>query len=89
MIVAESAAGLKRFIAKTGLNKLTQFLAVRIVLAFIFNEGRMSFPRFQAPRLVDLIEARSRRTLQSSSRRDYDTFEAQKRQIQNTVNKMN
>jgi hypothetical protein len=42
IIVSESAAGLKGFLANTGLNELARGMLLRMVLAFITHCGRMS-----------------------------------------------
>ncbi len=42
IIVSESAASLKGFIAKTGLNELARTMLLRVVLAFIMHRGRMT-----------------------------------------------
>jgi hypothetical protein len=42
IIVSESAATLKGFIAKTGLKPLAQAMLLRMVLAFMLHRGRMS-----------------------------------------------
>ena len=42
VIVSESAAALKGFIANTGLNSLARTMLLRMVLAFIMHRGRMS-----------------------------------------------
>jgi hypothetical protein len=42
IIVTESAAGLKGFIAKTSLNPLAQTIVLRMALGFIMHRGRMS-----------------------------------------------
>ena len=42
IIVRESAAALKRFIAKTSLNDLAQAMVFRMALTFIMHRGRMS-----------------------------------------------
>lgn len=42
IIVSESAAALKGFIAFTGLNELARLMLLRVVLAFIMHRGRMS-----------------------------------------------
>lgn len=42
VIVAESAAALKGFLAQTGLNELARTMMLRVVLAFIMHRGRMS-----------------------------------------------
>lgn len=42
VIVSESAAALKGFLAQTGLNELARTMLLRVVLAFIMHRGRMS-----------------------------------------------
>ena len=42
IIVTESAAALKGFLAKTELNELGRMMLLRVVLAFIMHRGRMS-----------------------------------------------
>jgi len=42
IIVTESAASLKAFIAKTSLSELAQAMVLRIALTFIMHRGRMS-----------------------------------------------
>jgi DDE family transposase len=42
VIVSESAAALKGFIARTGLSELAREMALRMVLAFLGHRGRMS-----------------------------------------------
>lgn len=42
LIVSESAAALKGFIANSGLNELARTMLLRVVLAFIMHRGRMS-----------------------------------------------
>lgn len=42
VIVSHSAAGLKSFLAHTGLNPLARTMLLRMVLAFIMHRGRMS-----------------------------------------------
>jgi hypothetical protein len=42
VIITESAAGLKRFLASTGLSPLARMMLLRVVLAFIMHRGRMS-----------------------------------------------
>ena len=42
IMVTESAAALKAFIAKTSLNDLAQAFVLRMALAFIMHRGRMS-----------------------------------------------
>jgi hypothetical protein len=42
IIVSESAAALKGFLANTGLNELARTMLLRVVLAFILHRGRMS-----------------------------------------------
>ena len=42
IIVSESAAALKGFLANTGLNQLARTMLLRVVLAFIMHRGRMS-----------------------------------------------
>ena len=42
IIVSESAAALKGFLADSGLGDLAQKMALRMVLAFILHRGRMS-----------------------------------------------
>lgn len=42
IIVSESAAALKGFVANTGLNQLAGTMLLRVVLAFIMHRGRMS-----------------------------------------------
>lgn len=42
VIVSHSAAGLKGFLAQTGLNELARNMLLRMVLAFIMHRGRMS-----------------------------------------------
>ena len=42
IIVAETVASLKGFLAETGLNQLARTMLLRLVLAFIMHRGRMS-----------------------------------------------
>lgn len=42
IIISESAAGLKRFLAITGLGSLAQTMLLRVVLGFMMHRGRMS-----------------------------------------------
>jgi hypothetical protein len=42
VIVFHSAAGLKGFLAHTGLNELARTMVLRVVLALIMHRGRMS-----------------------------------------------
>lgn len=42
IIVSNSVAPLKRFLAATGLQELAQAMLLRVVLAFILHRGRMS-----------------------------------------------
>ena len=42
IIVTESAAALKTFIAKTSLHELAQAFVLRMALTFIMHRGRMS-----------------------------------------------
>src|SRR4051794_31117836 len=42
VIVSESAAALKGFIARTGLSEVARGMMLRMVLAFIGHRGRMS-----------------------------------------------
>lgn len=42
IIVAETVASLKGFVAETGLNKLARAMLLRLVVAFIMHRGRMS-----------------------------------------------
>lgn len=42
LIVTDSAAGLKRFLDKTGLNELARQMLFRMVVAFVMHRGRMS-----------------------------------------------
>ena len=42
IIVSESAAGLKGFLANTRLNQLAQTMVLRMALGFAMHQGRMS-----------------------------------------------
>jgi len=42
VIVTDSAAGLKRYLEKTGLNELARLMLFRMVVAFLMRRGRMS-----------------------------------------------